>query len=42
MLHVLLRDDDKLFLNRVTSRVEAFLRSQGEIKQKYLLWKQPR
>ncbi len=30
MLHVLLCDDDELFLNRMKSRVEAFLRSQGE------------
>ena len=30
MLRVLLCDDDALFLNRVKSRVEAFLSSQGE------------
>ena len=30
MLHVLLCDDDELFLDRVKSRVEAFLSGQGE------------
>ena len=30
MLRVLLCDDDELFLDRVKSRVEAFLSSQGE------------